>query len=122
LTRLTYPSIEQIIEVNRKILDEIKVDKRDRHSVWSEDAIRSALSEARRTDGDVYDRAAVLLMELVKGHPFKSGNRRTAVAVTSYFLSENGQSPVTGGDPKILAGIRLGTYNRKQVKAWLKGE
>jgi prophage maintenance system killer protein len=122
LTRLTYPSIEQIIEVNKRILDEIRVDKRDRHLVWSDDAIRSALSEAKRTEGDVHDKAAVLLMELVKGHPFKSGNRRTAIAVASYFLSENGQPPVTGGDPKILAGIRLGIYNREQVKGWLKGE
>ncbi len=117
-----FPTVRQIVEINRRILEEIRVDKRDRHVVWSEEAIHDALSESRRAQGDIYDKAAVLVMELVKRHPFKSGNRRTAVAAASYFLSENGHPPVTGGDPKILAGIRLGIYNRAQVKAWLKGE
>jgi death-on-curing family protein len=68
----------------------------------------------------MYDKAAVLLIELVKSHPFKSGNRRTATVVTADFLRFNGKS-FKGEGTAVLAGIRLGDFNRSEVKAWLKG-
>ena len=120
MPRFLYPTVEEIIETNRRILEKIVVDKRDRHVVWDEEAIRRGLLSCRQAKGDVYEKAAVLLIELVKGHPFKSGNRRTAVAVVADFLGANGAS-FMGHGTKVLAGIRLGGFKKEQVKAWLKG-
>lgn len=102
-------------------MERIVTDKRDRHVVWSEQAIRQVLSATKRTRGDVYDKAATLLMGLVKRHPFKSGNRRTAVAIVSYFLAVNHTSSSVPTDAEVLAKLRLGIYKKGQIAAWLKG-
>jgi len=117
--RVLYPTVEEVIETNRRVL-EIVVDKRDRHVVWDEDAITRAIASSRRLKGDVYDKAAVLLIELVKGHPFKSGNRQTATALVADFLRANGKS-FKGRGTNVLAGVRLGDFKRDEVKDWLKG-
>ena len=119
MSRILYPTVEEIIETNRRVL-EIVVDKRDRHVVWNEDAIAKAIAASMRLQGDLYDKAALLLIELAKSHPFKSGNRRTATAVVADFLRANGGS-FEGKGTEVLAGIRLGDFKRAEVKAWLKG-
>jgi len=117
---VAYPSVDEIIETNRRVLETIVTDKRDRHVVRNEAAIRRALDASRRSRGDTYDKAAVLLIEPVKSHPFKSGNRRMATAVVADFLGANGQ-PFKGQGTAVLAGIRLGDFKKAEVKAWLKG-
>lgn len=119
MPRTLYPTVREIIETNKRVLV-IAVDKRDRHSVWNEEAITAAVTASKSTVGDVYDKAAVLLIELVKGHPFKSGNRRTATAVVADFLNANGKS-FKGQRTEVLAGIRLGDFKKAEVKAWLRG-
>lgn len=119
MPRTLYPTAQEVIRTNERVL-EIIVDKRDRHLVWNEEAITAAIDASKNTEGDVYDKAAVLLIELVKSHPFKSGNRRTATAVVADFLRANGQL-FKGQGTEVLAGIRLGDFKRAEVKAWLKG-
>ena len=116
---MRYPTAQEIIQTNKRVLEAV-VDKRDRHSVWNEDAIAATIAAARHVDGDVYEKAAALLIELVKSHPFKSGNRRTATAVVADLLKANSQS-FKGEGTKVLAGIRLGDFKRAEVSAWLKG-
>jgi prophage maintenance system killer protein len=121
LPEIVYPSVEEIIETNRRVLERVITDKRDRHVVWSQQAVRQVLSATKRTRGDVYDKAATLLVGLVKRHPFKSGNRRTAVAITSYFLAVNHAPTLVPADTEVLAKLRLGIYKKGQIAAWLKG-
>ena len=59
---------------------------------------------------------------LVQGHPFASGNRRTAFVATRLFLEQNGEKTKAEHDPKILQGIREGFYTTLEVKSWLKGD
>ncbi len=117
---IVYPTAEEIIETNRRVLESIVTDRRDRHAVWNEGAVRESILSCRDAKGDVYDKAAVLLIEMVKRHPFKSGNRRTATAVAADFLEANGAS-FRGRGTAVLAGIRLGDFKRAQVSDWLKG-
>jgi prophage maintenance system killer protein len=76
---------------------------------------------ARNEKGDLYDKAAVLLIELVRGHAFASGVRRTAYAATISFLRVNSERPDTSHDPKVLTGIRERFYTKDEAKNWLKG-
>ena len=69
----------------------------------------------------LYDKAAVLLTELVRAHAFASGVRRTAYVATMSFLRTNGQHPSVIPDPKILTGVREDFYAQDEIKEWLKG-
>lgn len=79
------------------------------------------LTSVRETEGDLYDKAMALMVGLIRGHPFASGNRRTAFVATSLFLEQNGEKMSVEHDPKILQGIREGFYTTAEVKSWLKG-
>lgn len=120
MTSLKYLTPAQIVEINARILSEIVTDRRDRHAVWDERAIRRAVSAMRHARGDAYSKAAVLIISLVKAHAFKSGNRRTAYVAAKDFLENNGFS-FKGAGTDVLVGIRLGEYKKPQVEAWLKG-
>jgi prophage maintenance system killer protein len=76
------------------------VKKRDSHKVISHEKISCVIEATRQQEGDVYDKATTLLIGLVKGHAFDSGNRRTAVAVTELFLEANGAKSNLKHDPK----------------------
>jgi prophage maintenance system killer protein len=79
------------------------------------------LDSAKQIDEDVYDAATELLFGIIKGHPFASGVRRTAVTVTSAFLRLNDAETEVPHDPGVLQGIREGFYNKGEVKEWLRG-
>lgn len=121
MSNIVYPSVEDVVEANRRVLKEIRVKKGDQHKVLSRQKIADALREARAEQGDVYDKAALLLTKLVRGHAFASGVRRTAYAVTISFLMSNGEQTHTIHDPRILSGIRERFYTTQEVKEWLKG-
>ena len=116
-----YPSVDEIIETNRRVLREIRVKKADRYKVLSRRKIEAALQKMSEETGDIYDKAAVLLTELVHGHAFASGVRRTAFAATISFLRVNGESPGIPHDPEVLRGIREAFYTQQEIKEWLKG-
>ncbi|MBI2185315.1 MAG: type II toxin-antitoxin system death-on-curing family toxin [Thaumarchaeota archaeon] len=116
-----YPTENQIIQLNKEVLAEIRVKKADRHKVLRRPAISAAIEEAKNEPGDIYDKAASLLRSLIQSHPFDSGNRRTAYTATVTFLRMNGEEPKIVPDAKALQGIRERFYTKNQVKEWLKG-
>ncbi len=116
-----FPTSEEIIEANRRVLAEIPVKKADSHRVLSRAKLELILDNARKTNDDIYNPATELLVGIVKGHPFASGVRRTAVTVTSAFLKMNGADAEVPHDPEVLKGIREGFYIKDEVKEWLKG-
>ncbi|MDG6920450.1 MAG: hypothetical protein JRN59_02875, partial [Nitrososphaerota archaeon] len=96
------PTVEEMIEVNRRVLTEIPVKKGDTHQVLSRAKLQLILDNASKTNDDVYNPATELLFGIVKGHPFASGVRRTAVTVTSAFLKINGADAEVPHDPEVL--------------------
>ena len=106
-------------------MEEIRVHKADRHGVLmgrvGEEKVRNAIEEAKSAEGDAYDKAATLLISLVKGHPFESGNRRTAYAAALDFLRSNGLTAAAVYDVEVIKGIRSGTHKSQQVAVWLRG-
>ncbi len=48
-----YPSVEDIISVNRQVLQEVKVRKADSHAVLSKLKIDKVLESAKRSRGDI---------------------------------------------------------------------
>jgi len=115
------PTEDEIVQLNKEILKTVKVKKADKHKVVNGAAITQAIESARKNLGDLYDKATILLINLVQGHAFDSGNRRTAFAAAMTFLRLNGEHPKVVHDAKVLQGIREGFYTNGEVKKWLKG-
>lgn len=72
---------------------------------------------------DVYDKAAILLLELTRLHAFESGNKRTAFLTTKKFVITNGERfriPDRESNVKIMIGIRENYYSQKEIKEWIK--
>ena len=121
LTEPRYLTVDEIIEVNKNVLKEIRVKKADAHRVASRQKIEDILRNVQAHEGDIYLKAAVLLIRLTKAHAFDSGNRRTAYAATKLFLEANGKALDIEVEPKVLTGVREGFYQTKEVVEWLKG-
>lgn len=118
-----YPTAERIIEYNMLALDIIKVKKADKPKVLSHQKISEAINNCMEADGDIYDKAAVLLKELVQKHPFASGNRRTAFITVKDFLLMNKAKFKVKDEPayaKVMTGIREGFYSNEEIMEWLK--
>ncbi len=120
---LIYPDPEKIVEYNKVLLNEIKIKKADQHKVLSYLKLQEAISLCKNLEGNIYEKAARLLKELIQKHPFASGNRRTALFTTLKFLRNNDSFTKIKDDPKyakILTGIREGFYTDKEITNWLK--
>ena len=122
---MIYPSTEDIIVMNQKLLEEIKVKRADSHKVLSRAKIDAVLEKIKKAKGDSFDKGVVLLVGLTQAHPFASGTRRTAYASTLNFIELNGESTKSdkGENAKVRQGIREGYYTNKDIREWLeKGE
>lgn len=111
------------MEYNKLVLIKIKVKKADQPKLLSYLKLQKIITDCKKLKGDFYDKAAFLLKEIIQGHPFASGNRRTALFVTLNFLKTNNIKTIIEDDPKyakILTGIREGFYTNNDIIDWLK--
>jgi len=123
MIKIAYPTNEEIIEYNKLVLENIKVKKADKPQVLSEIKLLEIISNCKKLKGDIYDKAVILLINLVRRHPFASGNRRTALFTAIKFLIDNNVQVKIKNDPifaRVLTGIREGFYSNLEVHNWLK--
>ena len=80
--KITYPTVDKIIELNALILSVISTKKGDKAELLNRQKLNKIVEECEADKGDIYDKASILLKELVRQHPFASGNRRTALIAT----------------------------------------
>jgi death-on-curing family protein len=120
---MEYLDSEKVIEFNFLALTAIKAKKADQPKVLSKAKIEKVLGNCERKEGDVFDKAVVLLEGLVKAHAFDSGNRRTAFISMKYFLILNKKKTKIKDDPKnsrTMLGIRESHYSHEEIKEWIK--
>ncbi|MFH0969889.1 MAG: Fic family protein [Candidatus Diapherotrites archaeon] len=118
-----YPSVEKIIELNLLALMLLKAKKADSPKVLSETKIREVLRNCEQTKGDTYDKAVILMKGIIQKHAFASGNRRTALLATTYFLTLNNAKSNIADNPdnaKTMTGIREGYYTDEEIKEWIQ--
>ena len=120
---IKYPSVEQIVEYNLLALSFIKAKKADQAKILSRPRLDYIFGKCKELEGDIYDKAAFLFINLIRLHPFASGNRRTAFIVTKDFLTENGEKFKIEDSPsqaKIMVGVRESYYTDDEIKEWIK--
>jgi death-on-curing family protein len=119
-----YPSKEFVVFVN-EIVSVMSARKADRHKILRSDAfIDAILDEVQNMDGDLFEKAARLLMRFIKAHGFASGNKRTAFIVATHFISANGgRARIKNFEQaeKVLKNVRR--FETSDIVEWLrKGE
>lgn len=119
---MKYPTENEIIEFNKKVLKDIKIKKGDKHEVVNRESISLVINSCK-SKTDVYDGAVCLLKGLIQSHSFKSGNRRVAFGITRKFIEDNNVKfniENSGKEAGTLRGIREGYYKDEEIKDWLK--
>ena len=97
--------------------------KADKAEVLSYRKLSDVVEGCKKLEGDIYDKAVFLLKRLIQGHPFASGNRRTAFIVTKDFLLTNGAKFAIQDNPeqaRVMLGIRENYYTDTEIKEWIK--
>jgi death-on-curing protein len=123
MPEIKYPSPARIIEYNLLALEIINVKKADNPKVLSMAKIRDVVEECENKEGDVYNKAAVLLKGLIQKHPFASGNRRTAFIATKDFVLRNHFRFGIDDNPgyaRVMQGVREHYYSDEEIKEWIK--
>jgi prophage maintenance system killer protein len=123
MSAIIYLIPEKLVEYNILALNTIKAKKADKAEVMSYSKIVTVLNNCRDFEGDVYDKAVILLKGLIQSHPFASGNRRTAFLAAKDFLIANKTKFNIKNEPsdaKVLQGIRERYYSDLEIKEWLK--
>ena len=116
------PDTNEIISINKSILEEFPQKKADRHHVLSYAKIAIAVQHANEHQ-EPYAVAAELLVQLVRAHAFASGNKRT-----SFFCARNVLASVgapfnildKAENARVLIGVREGFYNQTDIEKWLR--
>lgn len=118
-----YPSPERIVEYNLLALELIQVKKADSPKVLSMAKLREIIEECEDKEGDIYDKAVIMLKGLIQKHPFASGNRRTAFIAAKDFVLKNHEKFRIKDDPiyaRAMQGVRENYYSDKEIKEWIK--
>ncbi len=118
-----YPTAEDIISINKSLMERVKVTKAERHGLLAgREVLEDIVKEVKTAKGDLYDKAAVLLVRLVQKHPFESGNRRTAFLATEGFLEVNGSKMNIDRETveNVLKGVRERFYSLDDIIKWLR--
>jgi death on curing protein len=70
----------------------------------------------------LWDKAATLLVALIRNHPFYDGNKRIAMEATSEFLRRNGWTLGTTPEEATAFTTAIATHEAEveQVEQWLR--
>ena len=125
MPRIKYPTVEEIIATNKKVLEIHRAKKADKHELLgTKHQIQEIIDKSKRKKGDIYIKSAVLLKELTISHLFASGNRRTAYLVTNDFVYKNQKKDIekTEKEVEIFKKIRYRDISDEELAKRIKNE
>lgn len=119
----TYPTVEEIKYYNTIAIEMFRKSKQDKAITIQDAFIKNAVEAVKNTNGDLYDKASVLLSSLTRAHAFESGNKRTAFLSTKKFVIINQGKfniPDSINNANIMIGIRENYYELNELKMWIE--
>ena len=120
---LNYPTVEEIQYFNTITIEMFRRSKHDEAKTINVSYIEKAIEKVKNKQGNLYEKAAVMLYELTRIHAFESGNKRTAFLTTKKFVIKNEGKfniPDLTDNVKVMIGIRENYYSLNQIKEWIK--
>ncbi len=119
---IVYPTVDEIQYNNTIAIEMFRTSKQDQAKTISTSYIQRSIEKTKMNPGDMYDKAARLLIELTRMHAFESGNKRTAFLSTKKFVLKNEGKfniPDTIDNVKVMIGIRENYYSQNEIKEWI---
>ena len=123
MVEIIYPTVEEIQYNNTIAIEMFRRSKHDQAKTISVSFLQKIIDTVKSIPGDLYDKAALMLLELTQIHAFESGNKRTAFLTTKKFVITNGERfriPDRESNVKVMIGIRENYYTEKEIKEWIK--
>ena len=124
MSEVQYPSVQDVIDIHEIMI------LRYGGSPGLRDAglLESALASPRQTmfDQELYPdiaaKAAILLLGLLKNHPFVDGNKRTALVTTLRFLETNDCTLNATEDElfDFILNIITAKVNKDEATTWIR--
>jgi death-on-curing protein len=93
----------------------------------ADSALHAPAAGFERTDlyADFVEKAAVLVVRLVKNHPLPDGNKRAAWVSLRLFLDLNGWSwnhpPTVDDAERAVLAVAAGDWGHGEMTEWLRG-
>ncbi|MBM3303757.1 MAG: type II toxin-antitoxin system death-on-curing family toxin [Candidatus Aenigmarchaeota archaeon] len=120
---MKYPTVEEIIETNRRVLELKKITKAEKHErIGLKENIQKAIDKSSEGK-DVHESAAILLKEINKGHFFGSANKRTSFVAALNFIRSNGgeiPSKTELEQASFLLKVRNEDITIEEIRRWLR--
>lgn len=83
--------------------------------------LSAILKETRKYEGDIYQKAAFLLKEIVTAHVFEDGQHRTAFVTVEMFLRQNGETLYYRDYREAQRFLkRVHEHTLGEIAAWLR--
>jgi len=123
MVEVIYPTVEEIQYNNIIAIEMFRRSKHDQAKTINVSFLQKVIDVVKAAPGDMYDKAALLLLELTRIHAFESGNKRTSFLTTKKFVLKNEKKfniPDAVNNVKIMIGIRENYYTQKEIKEWIK--
>jgi len=123
MVEFIYPTVEEIQYNNTIAIEMFRRSKHDQAKTIHVSFIQKVIDAVTSNPRDLYEKAALMLLELTRIHAFESGNKRTAFLTTKKFVITNGgqfRIPDKESNVKIMIGIRENYYTLKEIKEWVK--
>ncbi len=113
------PTVDEIVEVNKAIVQEHKGE----FGVRDYEPLDLAIKEMQNKEGDIYALAGILFSRIIRDRPFIEGNKRTAVVATEMFLEQNGAHLTLSNDRLYTLAIKVakGEMAEEDVAEELRG-
>jgi death-on-curing protein len=122
---MNYLSIEEILFFHYRLLVELQ-SSNDDFTVLNPGNLKAAIARPKLSvDGGnaypgLFDKAAALTESIIKGHPFRDGNKRVGITAGCVFLLNNGFIVSANNDDVYLAAIKIasGDWEYADIKNW----
>ena len=123
-----YLNRKTVEELHRAIIFETHDKIAERSHVLNPSALELALELPKKClygqelYPDLFEKAAVLMRELIKGHPFEAANKRTGYMAALIFLDENGYTLRSPIDEAVSVTLRIAMDKAdvEEVAEWLR--
>lgn len=121
---MRYLTEKQILFIHSAAIDETGGlhGVREHHAILSLAALPRQKLFGKELYPKIFEKAAVYARNIISGHPFLDGNKRTAMLCASIFLEDNGYKITApeGGVEKFALQIVNKKLDIPQIAEWFK--
>ena len=121
---MKYLTAEDILVIHALIIDETGGSHglRDRHAILALEHLPRQKFGGHELYKTIFEKAAVYARNIIMGHPFVDGNKRTGMTAASVFLENNGYKIIAkeGEIEKVALKIIKDQLEIEAIAKWFK--